>query len=237
MTFSNNSFIRELQIKRRVETFKENYRLGKFKHHMLGKHHSVETKLKISKAHLGKKCCWLRGENNPSKRPEVRLKISLAAQNRRWSDEYKKIRSIKYSGTGNPYYGKKHSKIVRQKISSAACFRHANGLGYPFWIHNNISGKNNCNWNGGISKEKYGVGWNCKLKELVRARFGRKCLMCFRQEYGRNLEVHHIDYNPQNCGLNNLVPLHAVCHGKIKGCLKNRLYWRNHFQEMMRELT
>jgi len=237
MTFSKDPFVRELQIKRHVDIFKINYRLGKFKHHMLGKHHSKETRIKISKSKLGKECPWLRGTKNPSKRPEVRLKQSLAAQNRKWSAEYKKIRSIKYTGVGNPFYGKKHSKKTRNKISVIKKFRYDNGMGYPFWLYKNIFGANNHNWNGGVSFLRYPSVFDDKLKEVVRERFGRICFLCFKGEVKRRLEVHHIDYNRQNCGLDNLVPLHAHCHCKTKNCPKKRLYWQQYFLNLLLQLT
>jgi group I intron endonuclease len=65
-------------------------------HPMYGKHHSEETKKKMSASKLGK----------PS-----------GALGRKHSDENKAIWSLQRTGPGHPMYGKHQSKEARQKIS------------------------------------------------------------------------------------------------------------------------
>lgn len=72
----------------------------KTNHPMFGKHHSHETKIKLSKANKGKK---IHSE-------EFKLK-----QSRRLLGKKRIGRS--YKGDQNPNHGKKHSALTRQKIS------------------------------------------------------------------------------------------------------------------------
>lgn len=95
-----------------------------------GKHHTEETKRKISEARKGKYC----GQKNPNfgKIPseETRKKISLAnTGKKRWfkgkprSEETKRkiseSRKGKYTGVNSPMFGKHLSEEAKQKISLA----------------------------------------------------------------------------------------------------------------------
>lgn len=94
------------------------------------KKHSEETKRRISEK--------LKGDNNPSKKQEVRQKISLALKGRKFTDEWKKnisisikeamqrpevrqkfmnyIKNRDISGKNHPLYGKKLSEETKKKI-------------------------------------------------------------------------------------------------------------------------
>lgn len=48
-----------------------------------------------------------------------------------------------------------------------------------------------------------------KVKPIIKNRDGHKCIMC---DSGDNLEVHHINYDKQDCGISNLVTLCKRCH-------------------------
>jgi len=80
-----------------------------------------------------------------------------------------------------------------------------------------LTGEHNTAWKGGLSFIEYPKGWNDKLKELVRTKFGNKCYLCGvpQQECLRKLDVHHIDGNKHNLELTNLVPLCQKCHGEL----------------------
>ena len=54
-----------------------------------GHHHTDRTKEKMSEERIGIKHPDFCGDNNPSKRPEVRKKMSLSAQNRIMTEEWK----------------------------------------------------------------------------------------------------------------------------------------------------
>ena len=88
----------------------------------------------------------------------------------------------------------------------------------------------NANWHNGASFEPYPLGWNKTFKEQIRYRDGYKCQICGvpEVENGRNLNVHHIDYNKSNLELDNLISLCSHCHGKAHF---NRDFWKNYFKE------
>ena len=108
-----------------------------------------------------------------------------------------------------------------------------------------ISGKFNPNWQGGISFEPYCVKFKESLKERVRNKFGRKCLLCSKTEkeqmddqikHGKRsqrLSIHHVNYH-KNCGCDGtnciLVPLCSSCHAKTNS---NRDFWENKIMEIL----
>ena len=68
------------------------------------------------------------------------------------------------------------------------------------------------------------------LKEKVRFRDNYKCKICgcSQLENGRQLDVHHKDYNKENNELNNLVALCKSCHTKTTN---SRKYWTKYFSK------
>jgi hypothetical protein len=88
-------------------------------------------------------------------------------------------------------------------------------------------GQNNPMWNGGSSFEPYCPKFTDELKECVRDKFGRKCVVCGQPENGRALSVHHVDYNKmQGCQGQRwkLITLCNRCHIQTN---RNRWYWFN----------
>ena len=71
---------------------------------LIGFAHSEETKRKMSKSRTGKnnpnygRGEWMKGENNPAKRPEVREKIRQAKIGRKRPDVAKRNRQRKFNG-------------------------------------------------------------------------------------------------------------------------------------------
>lgn len=93
-------------------------------------------------------------------------------------------------------------------------------------------GKNNPNWQGGLSFEEYGQEFDNSLKEQVRFRDKYKCQLCdcSQLENGRQLDVHHKDYNKKNNFLNNLISLCKRCHMKTNW---HRKFWIQYFRELL----
>jgi hypothetical protein len=93
----------------------------------------------------------------------------------------------------------------------------------------NFNGSNNPNWKGGISQQKYCYKFNEPFKQYIREKFNNTCFICgkSKRDNGKNLFVHHIDYN-KNAICNGkewaFVPLCASCHSKTNG---NRWYYYN----------
>ena len=103
----------------------------------------------------------------------------------------------------------------------------------PNYGNHKIAGENHFNWQGGISKDGYSYKFNNKLKQKIRKRDNYTCQICGITEeehiivYGRNLDVHHIDYDKQNCSEDDLTSLCIPCHMRTNF---NRKYWKQHFQ-------
>lgn len=84
-------------------------------------------------------------------------------------------------------------------------------------------GKHNW-WKGGISYRPYSVDWTDTLKRSIRERDNYICQIC--NQYGNN--VHHIDYDKDNCNPKNLITLCHHCHLMTNN---NRNYWKKYFNE------
>lgn len=90
-------------------------------------------------------------------------------------------------------------------------------------------GENNPSWKGGVSFEPYCKKFNKIKREEIREKFERVCFLCGKnkeENFGRNLSVHHIDYNKmQGCKHSwHLISLCLSCHVKTNF---NRHYWFN----------
>jgi len=76
------------------------------------------------------------------------------------------------------------------------------------------SGKNSCNWQGGLSFEKYSIDWTETLRISIRERDRYTCRVCGNKQGDITHHVHHIDYNKENCNPTNLITLCISCHMK-----------------------
>lgn len=128
------------------------------------------------------------------------------------SQETKLKISKKLKGSKGPWFGKHLSEEHKNKLS---VFR------------SKLSGPETSNWKGGKSFEPYSVDWTITLKRSIRERDGYVCQLCEQTQGDRALDVHHIDYNKQNCDPNNLISLCVTCHRKTNG---KRDYWTNYFK-------
>ena len=129
------------------------------------------------------------------------------------SPETRKKMSDAQYGENNHMYGKHRSKESRTKQSCT------------------IRGITPEEFTGFVKYGKYCSKFNEALKERIREKYGRKCLLCPTteeeniKETGNKLSIHHVDYNKQ-CGCDGnecrLVPLCNKCHPKTNG---NRSRW------------
>jgi len=171
---------------------------------MLGKKQSKKAKEKIRRNRKGK--CM--GEDNPSKRPEVR----------------EKIRQFRL--------GKKASKITKAKQKKSIKIA-VNRLEVREKMSKAKSGKNNPNWRDGLSNNPYPKEFNSELKLKIRTRDNFICCLCGKtereelEELNRVLCVNHIDFDKSNCKENNLNTLCLKCNVKIN---REREYWTEYFQ-------
>jgi len=156
------------------------------RHPLFGKHHSKETRQKLSETNSGHITTI-----------ETRQKLSE-----------------RMSGSGNPRFGVKLSEdqIARQSKSLKEFYEENPDVKEKLSICK--LGNKNYNWKGGISFEPYCPKFNHDLKERVRAYFNFQCVTCGKSESenGKALSVHHVEYNKQACCDGKPVQFAALCH-------------------------
>ena len=123
-----------------------------------------------------------------------------------------------------------------------------NKISYWSWKSNNgrckpcslklQTGENNPNWKGGLSTFPYPLIFNKSLKESIRKRDnftcqGKDCGITEEAHllaHGSKLDIHHIDYDKENCTPNNLISLCRMCN-----CSANnkRDYWLGYYKQLI----
>lgn len=113
--------------------------------------------------------------------------------------------------------GKPLSKEHKQKLSVKKLELYANPKNHPLW-------------QGGKSFDHYPIKWTQALKRAVKERDNYICRVCKTPEKGlkKKLAIHHIDYDKNNCAMENLVALCNACHSKTN---HKRDYWKAFFHE------
>jgi len=86
----------------------------------------------------------------------------------------------------------------------------------------------------GKSREPYTIEFSNELKEQIRDRDNHECKICHKKEENlfRKLDVHHIDYNKENCEKINLISLCCSCHRKTNS---SRDYYYAYFKYLIEE--
>lgn len=189
------------------------------KNHMYGRHHTEETKQKLSKALMGRKftiehCrnisekCNNKGENNPM-------------YGRRGKD--------------SPLYGRTHSKETKKKMSISALKIWEDSDRRKMYSER-FKGENNPSWNPN-REEVYAPYGSNYYNERVRIK--KRILQKDRDlltgdKINFNMKqmcaFHHIDYNKSNDNMDNLCWLSKLNHNRITNCRKNKLlstYFKN----------
>lgn len=228
-----------------IRTREHRTRMSEFqkgdKHWNWGKHHSEQTKKKMSEARKGiryseetiKKMSLSQTGRKSSN--ETKRKISEKSRER-WKDvNYKKRMSERFSGDKNPFFGKKHSEETGKKMSESrtGIKNHMFGKHITEEHRKRLkevnAGSGNANWMGGKSFELYGSEFNDDRRNEIRKRDGFVCQECQypQSQLKRQLQVHHIDYNKKNNNFNNLISLCNACHGKTTF---NRDNWTQYYQ-------
>ena len=178
----------------------------------IGKILSESTKKKMSDAAIGKKKSATHSENisqavtkvwaNRSKEEKLNILKNANAARTGCVPWNKGIKQWEFRD--NPNLGKTFGKLTRSRISLAR-----GGTGIPY------------------ENTEYGVEFDSSLKEQVRFRDNYKCQICgcSQLENGKQLDVHHIDYDKKNCKISNLISLCVSCHRKTNA---RREYWKNY---------
>ena len=86
-------------------------------------------------------------------------------------------------------------------------------------------GPENPNWKGGIAYAPYSFEFNHELKLAVKKRDNFKCRFCSAEDKDlkQGLFVHHIDYNPKNTSMDNLIAMCGSCHSKHHHERRNKI--------------
>jgi hypothetical protein len=165
---------------------------------------------------LCKSCCK-RGRRNPmfgriqSKDTRVKMSMVLKGKKRKprtkeWCGNISKANKI---AMNRPEVRKKISKSsIGKKISKKACDKMSKAK----------LGKNNINYIHGLSKLPYSPEFTPSLKKFIKERDNHKCQCCgmtqeeHYEKYGRDIEIHHIDYCYFNCNENNLITTCKQCN-------------------------
>jgi len=157
--------------------------------------------------------------------------------------EFREKMKERFKGNGNPFYGKKHSKMTilqQSKIKKGKHFSPKTEFkkgkinerrGKEFL---QIKGEKHWNWKGGISENPYPKEFNLILKLKIRTRDNFTCCLCGKteaeelKELNRVLCVNHINYDKNNCEEENLNTLCLRCNIKVN---KEREFWINYFKQ------
>ncbi len=211
------------------------------------------------------RCQWLSkrtGDKNPSKRPEVRAKISAArtghevtpetreklakANIGRKDSEETRMKKARAS-TGRTLSQEARKKIsermkqnnpvympgVIEKISENKKQWHIDHKGYE-------SGPKNPNWNGGSSYYPYCPKFNEEFKNRVRAYFDYECVKCGKPEWENknhyHHHVHHVDYNEDACCDGQPVQFVTLCHSCHMKTNGDRSRWERMFLKILHEI-
>ncbi len=186
------------------------------KHPMWGKHHTEETRRKMSISHIGRE----------QHSEETRRKISEANKGKKHpmfgkhqSEETRK--KISENGSGKGMKGKHHTEETKEKISKIRIER------------GRSVGKNNPNWKGGASFGQYCIKFNENFKERVRAFFDYQCAECGTPQNGKKLDVHHVNFNKNSCCDSSSPLFVALCHPCHAKSQFRREFWEQHFTDMI----
>ena len=201
-------------------------------HYSIGKKQSAETKEKNRQAHLGRPA-WNKGKTGIFS-DEVLQKIRSARAKQvmkpGWhhSEESKQKNRIAHLG--------KVSSLEKRKKQSLALAGRKLTDDHRKKISKSKQKEKNPSWKGGIGNLPYPQDWTEDLKYAIRKRDDFSCQMCGCRSSGngsdsKELSVHHIDYDKDNCDPKNLVTLCQSCHGKTH---HNRSHWTKYFRGNLR---
>jgi DNA-binding CsgD family transcriptional regulator len=201
----------------------------------IGKHHTDIARKNISEGHKGQKA-W--NKNIPcSLEQKVQISKTLKSKSKITAEFEKEICKLYEDG------------LTIIEISNELNISSATT--YSYLLKNNIRirtkselyiGSGNPSWNGGVSFEPYCPKFNENVREEVRNKYNRCCIICGKNEKENivrksgkftKLHVHHIDYNKlQGCEGHvwKLAPLCNSCHGKTN---HNKKLWETKISEMI----
>ena len=183
--------------------------------------HTKETKEKIRITKKGKK---------PYEITDITKGKMREAQKKKYTKFPELKKQIAEKLKGNTHGFQKGQK----RLESAYSFPKGNkvrlGIKHTKETKNKIGRKKekHWNWKGGKSFEPYSLDWTETLRRSIRERDNYICQLCDKQQGDIAHDIHHIDYDKQNCNPSNLITLCHSCNAKVN---YKREYWTNFFQQ------
>ena len=145
------------------------------------------------------------------------------------SEEHKRKLSETKKGEKHPFFGKKrplHSDFMKR-----------NNPAKTLDVRKKLKGENNPNWKGGISFDPYCRIFSDKdFRYVIFKRDKYSCQNCgitrmlSLKVYGRELIVHHINYNKKDCETNNVISVCNSCNAKSNF---NRSEWQKYYSRIL----
>lgn len=178
------------------------------------------------------------GKNNPNYKDGRTLKNYYCMEsncNNIVSELNRRCRSCSKKGELHNFFGKK-----RPEISKKMKLNNPMGKLETRLKMSKTRIERKCGYVNGKGYEPYSKEFTSKLKENIRQRDnyecqGKDCNITQEEHlliYGRGIEIHHINYNKQNCDKYNLITLCKQCNIRAN---YNRKNWQNYFTEKMHE--
>lgn len=212
-----------------------------------GKKHSKKTKMKIGEIQKGK----IVSDETRKNMSKAQKGKTFSMETREKMSESRKVLNL--AGIKSPLFNAERQRFPDENQGKFLCQYCGEPIVIKIWHYNDgiptfcskecrgkaAVGDKNPNWQGGKSFEPYCIKFSNKLKEEVRDRYNRMCVVCGMSEENNNqkLCVHHIDYNKdQGCNGHEwkLVPLCRVCHSKTNG---DREYWEELIMNKLELIT
>ena len=174
-----------------------------------GDHLTPEKRAIVTAASTGRPS-WNKGKTGYFTE-EALAKISFASKNHIHTEEENKKTSLSliefYKNPEERIKASERMKgIPKPESMKRKTSENMSGPGNPWYIDGRCSGIN----------QPYPLDFDERFKDLIRDRDGRICKMCMKTEEqnGKQLDIHHVDYNKNNCDPKNMISLCHSCHMK-----------------------
>lgn len=106
------------------------------------------------------------------------------------------------------------------------------GRGCPICKSINQSGEKHWAWKGGIANEPYCDVWTDEsYKKSIKKRDNYKCQNEYCWKTAKRLNVHHIDYDKNNCNPKNLITVCNSCNSRANF---NRRFWGMYYKRRIK---
>jgi len=212
-------------------------------HPLYGKHHSIESKIKMSESQMGPKNHRY-GKKLPEWHKQILRQAAYTHAQKRKGKTYEEL------------YGTERAKEIKEKMGNNFS-KYWLGKHLPEELKKRLSKlkegykpaysikkgqyalEKHPNWLGGKSFEPYTSDFNNIFKELIRERDNHVCIICNMLEADceilykkKKLNIHHIDYDKKNSFPQNCASLCNKCHSITN---YNREHWKTFFQSLLKE--